>query len=289
MAANTVLAYLHDIDLLFEFLTDEMNSLSLSELKLEDLKGFITYINEFEFGAYSQARIISGIKAFFNYLIIEKVIEINPVELLESPKLSQKLPDILSVDEVKEIIETVDLSTPEGHRNRAMLEILYGSGLRVSELINLKISGIMFNEDIILITGKGNKQRLVPMGEMAKQQLLIYLEKIRPFAKIKSGYEDFLFLNRRGSSISRQMVFIIIKNQVENLGIHKTISPHTLRHSFATHLVQGGANLRIVQQLLGHASITTTEIYTHLNTEDLRKSILNFHPRNKNEIEDSEI
>ena len=171
MAANTVLAYLHDIDLLFEFLTDELNSPSLSQIKLTDLKGFIAYINEFEFGAYSQARIISGIKAFFNYLLVEKIIEINPAELLESPKLSHKLPDILSVDEIEEIIETVDLSTPEGHRNRAMLEILYGSGLRVSELINLKISGIMFNEDIILITGKGNKQRLVPMGEMAKKQV----------------------------------------------------------------------------------------------------------------------
>lgn len=281
MSANTVDAYLHDVNMLFRFLIENKNSLRLKKVELNDLKDFISYINEFEIGAYSQARIISGIKAFFSYLVIEKEISKNPAELLESPRLGRKLPDILSIDEIAEIIEQIDLSTPEGERNRAMLELLYGSGLRVSELINLKISEINFKENILLVTGKGNKQRLVPMGELARKQVLIYMEKIRPHINIKKGFEDFLFVNRRGSSLSRQMVFIIIKNQVEKLGIRKKISPHTFRHSFATHLVQGGADLRVVQQLLGHVSITTTEIYTHLDTDDLRKSILKFHPRNR--------
>ena len=281
MSVNTVNAYLHDVDMLFSFFKKEKSNLSLKNVELNDLKDFISYINNFEIGAYSQARIISGIKAFFNYLEIEKEITKNPAELLESPRLGRKLPDILSVEEIENIIEQIDLSSPEGERNRAMLELLYGSGLRVSELINIKISEINFNENILLITGKGNKQRLVPMGELSKKQILIYLEQIRPHIKIKKGFEDILFLNRRGSSLSRQMVFIVIKNQVEKLGIRKTISPHTFRHSFATHLVQGGADLRVVQQLLGHVSITTTEIYTHLNTDDLRKSILEFHPRNR--------
>lgn len=281
MSVNTVHAYLHDFDLLIEFLKEEKENLVVKEIELNDLKDFIKYINGFEIGAYSQARIISGVKAFFNYLIIEKEITDNPSELLESPKLGRKLPDILSVNEISDIIEKIDLSKPEGQRNRAMLEVLYGSGLRVSELINLKISDISFNENIILVTGKGNKQRLVPLGELSKKQTLIYLEKIRPNIGVKKGFEDYLFLSRRGSRLSRQMVFIVIKNKVEELGIAKKISPHTFRHSFATHLVQGGANIRVVQQLLGHASIVTTEIYTHLNTDDLRKSILEFHPRNK--------
>ena len=281
MSANTVDAYLHDVNMLFRFLIENKNSLSLKKVELNDLKDFISYINEFEIGAYSQARIISGIKAFFSYMVIEKEISKNPAELLESPRLGRKLPDILSIDEITKIIEQIDLSTPEGERNRAMLELLYGSGLRVSELINLKISEINFNENILLVTGKGNKQRLVPMGELARKQVLIYMEYIRPHINIKKGFEDFLFVNRRGSSLSRQMIFIVIKNQVEKLGIRKKISPHTFRHSFATHLVQGGADLRVVQQLLGHVSITTTEIYTHLDTDDLRKSILKFHPRNR--------
>ena len=281
MSANTVEAYLHDADLLFEFLLEEKESLPLKQIELDDLKDFIDYINKSEIGAYSQARIVSGIKAFFNYLLIEKEIIVNPAELLESPKLGRKLPDILSVEEIGEVIDQIDLSKPEGQRNRAMLEVLYGSGLRVSELINLKISDISFNEDIILVTGKGNKQRLVPLGELAKKQIVIYLEHIRPHIDIKKGFEDYLFLNRRGRKLSRQMIFIVIRNQVEKLGISKNISPHTFRHSFATHLVQGGANLRVVQQLLGHASIITTEIYTHLNTDDLRKAILEFHPRNR--------
>ena len=283
MAVNTVHAYLHDVDLLFEFLREEKESISLKKVSLQDLKDFILYINNFEIGTYSQARLISGIKAFFVFLILEKEISTNPAELLESPRLGRKLPDVLSIDEVLKIIEGIDLSTPEGQRNRAMLEVLYGSGLRVSELISLKISDINFNEDIILVTGKGNKQRLVPMGEESKKHIKLYLSHHRLHINIKKSFEDTLFLNRRGSAISRQMVFIIIKNQVESLGIKKQISPHTFRHSFATHLVQNGADLRVVQQLLGHVSITTTEVYTHLNTDDLRKSIMEFHPRNINQ------
>ncbi len=282
LSVNTVQAYLHDLDLLLEFLNNEKQNIALKDIELSDLKEFISYINnEFEIAVYSQARIISGIKAFFNFLIIEKEISTNPSELLESPRLGRKLPDILSVDEIEKIIEQIDLSTVEGERNRAMLEMLYGSGLRVSELINLKISEVNFNENILLINGKGNKQRLVPMSEITKKQVLIYMDQIRSHIDIKKGFEDFLFLSRRGSSLSRQMIFIIIKNQIKKLGINKKISPHTFRHSFATHMVQGGADLRVVQQLLGHTSITTTEIYTHLNTDDLRKSILEFHPRNK--------
>ena len=282
LSVNTVHAYLHDLDLLLEFLNNEKQNIALKDIELADLKDFISYINnEFEIAVYSQARIISGIKAFFNFLIIEKEISTNPSDLLESPRLGRKLPDILSVEEIEKIIEEIDLSTVEGERNRAMLEMLYGSGLRVSELINLKISEVNFNENILLINGKGNKQRLVPMSEITKKQLLIYMDQIRSHMDIKKGFEDFLFLSRRGSSLSRQMIFIIIKNQIKKLGINKKISPHTFRHSFATHMVQGGADLRVVQQLLGHTSITTTEIYTHLNTDDLRKSILEFHPRNK--------
>ena len=196
--------------------------------------------------------------------MIEKEINSNPAELLESPKLGRKLPDILSVEEIEEIIEQIDLSKPEGQRNRAMLEVLYGSGLRVSELINLKISDISFNENIILVTGKGNKQRLVPMGELSKKQIIIYLEHIRLHIKIKKGFEDFLFLSRRGSKLSRQMIFIVIKDQVEKLGIAKKISPHTFRHSFATHLLEDGYDIRTVQELLGHKDVRTTMIYTHV-------------------------
>ncbi len=197
------------------------------------------------------------------------------------PKLGRKLPDFLSYHEIEKLLNAVDLSLPEGQRNRAILETLYGSGLRVSELINLKISNIYFNENIITITGKGNKQRLVPLGEIAKKHILLYMENHRVHLSPSKAHEDILFLNRRGGKISRQMIFLIIKNLAEKAGINKNISPHTFRHSFATHLVQNGADLRAVQDLLGHASIITTEIYTHLNQEDLRKAILNFHPRNQ--------
>ncbi len=281
LSENTLAAYMHDVSLLFDFLNVKKEGKSLKKVTYEDLKDFIAFVNELGLGTYSQARIISGIRAFFKYLDLENSIETDPSELLESPKLGRKLPDVLDVEEIDKIIKAIDLSLPEGTRNRAIIETLYGCGLRVSELVNLKLSELFFNEDIVSVTGKGNKQRLVPLGEEAKKSILLYLQYDRVKIEPVKGSEDILFLNRRGRKLSRQMIFIMIKNLVEKAGIRKSISPHTFRHSFATHLVQNGADLRAVQDLLGHASIITTEIYTHLNREDLRKAILKFHPRNK--------
>jgi len=281
LSENTLAAYLHDVALLFDFLSEQREGKSLTKVTYDDLKDFIAFVNQIGLGPYSQARIISGIRAFFKYLDLENIIETDPSELLESPKLGRKLPDVLDITEIDSIISAIDLSLPEGQRNRAIIETLYGCGLRVSELVNLKISELFFNEGIISVTGKGNKQRLVPIGDEAKKSILLYLQYDRNKLTPSKGNEDILFLNRRGGKLSRQMIFIMIKNLVEKVGIHKSISPHTFRHSFATHLVQNGADLRAVQDLLGHASIITTEIYTHLNREDLRKAILKFHPRNK--------
>ncbi len=280
MSGNTILAYLYDVDLLFNFLDEKKPSLSIVNICTDDLKEFIGFIVELELGPYTQSRVISGIKAFFRYLILEKIITHDPSEMLESPKLGRKLPDVLTQNEIIKLIDSVDLSKDEGERNKAILETLYGCGLRVSELVNLKISDLHFKEGIILITGKGNKQRLVPVGIPAEKQITTYLTQVRPTQQVMKKDSDILFLNRRGSKLSRQMIFYIIKNQVEKTGIRKNISPHSFRHSFATHLVQNGADLRTVQELLGHASITTTEIYTHLNREDLKKAIMDFHPRN---------
>ncbi len=281
LSENTLAAYMHDVSLLFDFLNVKKEGKSLKKVTYEDLKDFIAFVNELGLGTYSQARIISGIRAFFKYLDLENSIETDPSELLESPKLGRKLPDVLDVEDIDKILKAIDLSLPEGTRNRAIIETLYGCGLRVSELVNLKLSELFFNEGIVSVTGKGNKQRLVPLGEEAKKSILLYLQYDRVKIEPVKGSEDILFLNRRGRKLSRQMIFIMIKNLVEKAGIRKSISPHTFRHSFATHLVQNGADLRAVQDLLGHASIITTEIYTHLNREDLRKAILKFHPRNK--------
>jgi len=280
MSGNTILAYLYDVDLLFNFLDEKKPSLSIVNICTDNLKEFVGFIVELELGPYTQSRVISGIKAFFRYLILEKIITHDPSEMLESPKLGRKLPDVLTQNEIIKLIDSVDLSKDEGERNKAILETLYGCGLRVSELVNLKISDLHFKEGIILITGKGNKQRLVPVGIPAEKQITTYLTQVRPTQQVMKKDSDILFLNRRGSKLSRQMIFYIIKNQVEKTGIRKNISPHSFRHSFATHLVQNGADLRTVQELLGHVSITTTEIYTHLNREDLRKAIMDFHPRN---------
>lgn len=282
LSENTVHAYVHDVSLLIQFLEEEKSGKKVNKVTLDELVDFIAFINKMELGAHTQSRVISGVKAFFKYLLIEQIIESDPSELLESPKLGRKLPDVLNPDEVVALIDAVDLSQPAGERNKAILETLYGCGLRVSELVQLKISDLHLNEDIISVTGKGNKQRLVPVGSSAKKQVLIYLNQVRIHQTIEKKYENILFLNRRGRQMSRQMVFLIIKDLVEKTGIKKNISPHTFRHSFATHLVQNGADLRAVQELLGHVSITTTEIYTHLNREDLRKSIMQFHPRNIN-------
>jgi integrase/recombinase XerD len=280
LSENTITAYLHDVSLLFDFLNGQKEGKSLNKVTYDDLNDFIAFTDELGLGVYSRARIISGIKAFFKYLELEKAVETDPSELLESPKLGRKLPDVLDIEEIDRIISVIDLSLPEGQRNRAIIETLYGCGLRVSELVNLKLSELYFNEGIISVTGKGNKQRLIPVGDEAKKSILLYLHHDRVKIEPSKGNEDILFLNRRGGKLSRQMIFIMIKRLVEKAGIHKKISPHTFRHSFATHLVQNGADLRAVQDLLGHASIITTEIYTHLNREDLRKAILKFHPRN---------
>jgi len=281
LSENTLNAYLHDVDLLFRFLSEEKKDKSISEITLDDLRGLVTYIHQMELGESSQSRVISGIKAFFRYLMLEKVIDSDPSELLESPKIGQKLPEVLAVNEINNIIDIIDLSAPEGGRNKAIIETLYGCGLRVSELINLKISDLHFKEGIILVTGKGNKQRLVPIGTSAQKQITIYKDQVRNHLSPKKNAEGILFLNNRGGKLSRQMIFILVRKLVEKAGIHKTISPHTFRHSFATHLVQNGADLRAVQELLGHVSITTTEIYTHLNEKDLRRAILKYHPRNQ--------
>jgi len=279
LSSNTVEAYLHDTDLLFSFLINSENEKSLQSVTLKDLRKFVLHINDMEFGVYSQARIISGIKTFFRYLVEEKIIESNPSELLESPKLGRKLPDILSVEEVTAIIDSIDLSTVNGERNKAIIETLYGCGLRVSELTGLKISDLHFKEGIISVTGKGQKQRLVPIVKSARKQIERYIKEIRTHSKVQKKAEDIVFLNVRGGKMSRQIIFLLVKKQAELAGIRKKISPHTFRHSFATHLVQNGADLRAIQDLLGHASIITTEIYTHLDSNDLREAILKYHPR----------
>lgn len=284
LSENTTSAYLHDVDLLFAFLGEKEPELSVKQVSLADLRKFVQYINGMGLGAYSQSRVISGVKAFFNFMALEKEVEVSPAALLESPKLGFKLPVVFTIREIENIIDSVDLSEPVGERNKAIFETLYGCGLRVSELINLRLSYLHFNEDLILVTGKGDKERLVPLGAAAKKQMLTYINEVRFTARPQKDAEDIVFLNRRGGKLSRQMIFIMVRKQAKKAGIHKTISPHTFRHSFATHLVQNGADLRAVQELLGHVSITTTEIYTHLNINDLKNTILQYHPRNITEL-----
>ena len=281
LSDNSVNAYLHDIEKLVQYFEIGNIDIKPEKVTLSNLQDFIKYINEIGLSATSQARIISGLKAFFKYLLLEDAIKQSPAELLEAPKTGRKLPDTLSVEDINKLIDAIDLSKPEGTRNKAMLETLYGCGLRVSELINLKISNIYFNEGFIKVTGKGDKERLVPVGNVALKYIRIYLENVRNKQDIKKEYSDILFLNRRGAGLSRVMVFLIIKGLAERTGLKKNISPHTFRHSFATHLIEGGADLRAVQEMLGHESITTTEIYTHLDREYLREAILSFHPRVK--------
>lgn len=281
LSDNSIQAYIHDIKLLVGFMEEKNLNLNPQQIKLSVLQDFVMWINKTGLNARSQARIISGTKAFFNYLILEEVLESNPSELLEAPKIGRKLPDTLSFDEIEMIINAIDLSKPEGERNKAILETLYGCGLRVSELISMKITNLYFNDGFIKITGKGDKERLVPIGKVAQKHIEIYLDNIRNHQSPRKGDEDILFLNQRGGQLSRVMIFLIVKDLTEKAGIHKKISPHTFRHSFATHLIEGGANLRAVQEMLGHESITTTEIYTHLDKTFLRKVITEFHPRYK--------
>jgi integrase/recombinase XerD len=279
LSENTLEAYYHDVDLLRRFLEEKRYNISPEKVQLANLQEFLAWIGESEIAARSQARLISGIRSFYKYLLMEEMVAQSPAELLELPKLPQKLPEVLSIEEIDMIINEIDLSKPEGQRNKAMLETLYCCGLRVSELVGLKISDVSFDEGYVRVIGKGNKQRIVPMGNTASRFIRIYMDDIRRHVDIKKGAEDILFLNKNGNKISRVMVFLIIQKLKEKAGLHKHISPHTFRHSFATHLVEGGADLRAVQEMLGHESITTTEIYTHLDREYLRDAILRFHPR----------
>ena len=279
LSENSIEAYNRDVMKLIQYLDYQQLDLQPSDIKLAHLQDFLKWINQLGMSARSQARIISGLKTFFKYLLLENIIRVNPAELLESPRTGRTLPDTLNVDEIGKLFDAIDLSSSEGERNKTMLEFLYGCGLRVSEMTNLKISDVRFNDGFISVIGKGNKQRLVPVGDGALKQLQVYLHQVRSHINIQKGQEDFIFLNGRGKKITRVMVFYIIKSLAENAGIRKTISPHTFRHSFATHLIEGGADLRAVQEMLGHASITTTEIYTHLDRDYLRSNILRFHPR----------
>lgn len=279
LASNSIDGYIRDVDKLEQYFTEIIeSSISLKEIKFSDLQAFISWINDLGLGARSQARLISGIKSFFKYLIEENVIIVNPSDLLEVPRIGRKLPDTLSVEEIDLLVDAIDRSKPEGERNVAILEVLYGSGVRVSELISLKISEIFWEEEFIRIIGKGDKQRIVPISQKALKHLKIYLNSIRVHLSIDSDYEDFVFLNRRGKGLTRVMIFTIVKQLALKINLKKNISPHTFRHSFATHLIEGGADLRAVQDLLGHESITTTEIYTHLDRSYLRQMILDYHP-----------
>ena len=279
LPVNTILAYTRDVAKLMEYAGSQSNLADPRSIKTSDLQQFIGVIAELGLEASTQSRIISGIRSFYNFLLIENEIKSDPTELLEMPRIGRKLPDVLSVGEIDAMIKAIDLSLPNGERNKAMIEMLYGCGLRVSELVNLKLSDLYFAENFIKVTGKGNKQRLVPIGNGAIAQVQRYISMIRIHQKVKKEAEDVIFLNNRGKGLTRAMIFSIVKTLAEKAGINKSISPHTFRHSFATHLVENGADLRSVQEMLGHASITTTEIYTHLDREYLRKNILKYHPR----------
>lgn len=279
LSENSVNAYLADIAKLQQFFEINERDVSPTKVVQQDLIDFLEFINELGLSAYTQARMVSGLKAFFRFLVYEEVITKDPSELIEAPKLGRKLPDTLDLPEIEELFSAIDMSTPEGQRNRAMLETLYSSGLRVSELINLKISNIHDDIGFLRILGKGSKERLVPIGRSALKHIKIFRNDVRVHIDVKPGFEDHLFVTKRGKAISRVMVFMIIKDLAAKIGLKKNISPHTFRHSFATHLIEGGADLRAVQEMLGHESITTTEIYTHLDRDYLKQVITQFHPR----------
>lgn len=282
LSANSIEAYLHDVDLLRQFMTDTHKGVTPLTTTSSHLRGFLEHINSLGMSAYSQARILSGVKAFYKYLITEDLIQADPTALLEGPRLGRKLPDTLSYPEIEKLLDSIDLSTPEGGRNRAIIEILYSSGLRVSELVDLQIANVYPDIGFLRVIGKGNKERLVPVGRDALKYLTLYTEQIRgrvPHKPPQKGHEAYVFLNRNGRKLTRVMIFTIIKTLANGIGLTKSISPHTFRHSFATHLIEGGADLRAVQEMLGHESITTTEIYTHLDRDYLRQVVQEFHPR----------
>lgn len=280
LSANSIENYTFDILRLCRYLDEQKISVSPVNITQEQVQHFIYEVAK-QVNARSQSRIISGLKSFFNYIIFEGYRKDHPLELVETPKIGRKLPDTLSLDEIDGLIGAIDLSTPEGERNRAILETLYGCGLRVSELINLKISDIFSDEGFLKVTGKGNKQRFVPLSPVTEKYMLLYKKEIRSHVAIQKGHEDVLFLNRRGKQLTRAMIFTIIKQLAEQIGLRKVISPHTFRHSFATHLLENGADLRSIQLMLGHESITTTEIYTHLDRKYLTTVVNQFHPRSK--------
>ncbi len=278
LSDNSVEAYLSDLDKFTQFLrlTDTMKT--PDTIGLDDLQQFVQWVNELGMTASSQARIISGLRSFYKYCLLENITKKDPTALLESPRLTRALPDVLTFEEIEAVIGQIDLSKPEGERNKAILETMYSCGLRVSEVVGLRISCLYLDIGFVRVTGKGDKERLVPIGSAAIKQINIYKNQVRNKAIVKKGYEDILFLNRRGSMLTRVMIFLILKELVKKAGITKNISPHSFRHSFATHLVEGGADLRAVQEMLGHESITTTEIYTHLDREYLRDTLQQFHP-----------
>jgi len=279
LSKNTIEAYINDVIKLKQYLDLTQKDISPEKIKLKDLRDFLIWLNDMGIGARSQARIISGLKSFYKFLILDDRISEDPTELLESPKIGRKLPVVLNIEEINEIIQQIDLSTETGHRNRAIIETLYSCGLRVSELVELKLTNLYFNEGFIKVIGKGDKERLVPISNKAIDEIKNYLSYYRNFLQVDKSAENYVFLNRRGKKLTRVMIFTIIKDLALKAQIKKNISPHTFRHSFATHLVEGGADLRAVQEMLGHESILTTEIYTHLDREYLRDNILRFHPR----------
>ena len=280
LSSNSVEAYKYDVDKLYQYFVFLKEEKRPEQVTLDELEQFILYINKLGVGAYTQARIISGVKAFYKFLLMEDMINDDPTELLEGPKLRRKIPDVLSYPEVQAILDAVDVSDQAkgGHRNRAILETLYACGIRVSELVNLRISNYFPDEGYIKVIGKGDKERIVPIGGSAINEIELYMTYDRNKVPVVRGQEDYMFLNRRGKQLTRVMIFLIIKKAVEHAGIDKVVSPHTFRHSFATHLVEGGADLRAVQDMLGHESITTTEIYTHLDRSYLRDTLVRFHP-----------
>lgn len=278
LSENSVSAYVHDVELLTQYLSQNDGVEDPGNITTDTLRSFIREITQFGMTTASQSRIISGIRAFYKYLLIENIIDDNPAELLEAPKLRRKLPAVLTFEEIEKMLAALDLSKDEGGRNKAILETMYSCGLRVSEVISLRISNIYEAPGFIRVIGKGDKERMIPIGKAALKYISIYRENIRPHLPIPSKFSDIVFLNKRGNPLSRVMIFYIIKDLAEKAGISKNISPHTFRHSFATHLIEGGADLRAVQQMLGHESITTTEIYTHIDREYLRDTLQRFHP-----------
>ncbi len=279
LSGNSVEAYVHDVVKLKQFVELSNPGISPLDVNSTHLQDFLEYIHTLGMTPRTQARVISGLKAFYKYLLFENILEKDPTLLIEAPKLGRKLPDTLSYQEIVTLLEGIDHSTPEGTRNRAMLEVLYSSGLRVSELVDLRLTNIYEDIGFLRVVGKGSKERLVPIGKDALKYLQIYIQEIRVHVSIAEGHQNYVFLNRRGKKLTRVMVFTIIKNLAKKVGINKNISPHTFRHSFATHLIEGGADLRAVQEMLGHESITTTEVYTHLDRDYLRQVVQDFHPR----------